>query len=137
MLDNLIRLIDEIDNALFKNDDDAIKKLEPEVRRLETEKEFRDYVKKTLKDKRFHENFGYSFRDFPFSIIHFLDCIGIPPEESFIVQDIISFINIEHKAFIEYLIKEYLIQYFPQEFEDKILSDKNYLRLYNLTYGYE
>lgn len=137
MLEYMHRLCDEIDIALFHNREAIIKRLEPEVERLKNEKEFRDYIGETLRDKSFHDNFFYNSKNFPFSIIVYLGHIGVPPEENFLVQDIVAIINMENKVFIEYLIKEFLLQYFPQDFKDKVLSNKDYRRLYNLTYGYE
>ena len=137
MLEYIHRLCDEIDNALFHNRGDIIKRLEPEVERLRNEKEFRDYVRETLRDKSFNDNYPYSYRSFPFSIVSYLGHIGVSPEENFLVQDIVAIIRIENKAFIEYLIKELLFKHFPQDFIDKALSNKDYRRLYNLTYGYE
>lgn len=137
MLDYITRLRDEIEDALFHNRDVIIKKLEPEINRLEKEKEFRDYIEKTLKDRNFHDNFPYSYKKFPFPIIAYLDHIGVPPERNFLIQDIITTIRIENRVFIEFLIKEFWIQYFPQDFKEKVLSNENYRRLYNLTYGFE
>lgn len=137
MLEYVHRLCDEIVEARFHNRDDWIKRLKPEVERLEGEKEFRDYIRETLRDKSFHDNFFYVSKDFPFPIISFLSLIGVPAKQNFVVQDIIAIINMENKVFIENLIKEYLLQYLPQDFKDKVLSNKDYRRLYNLTHGYD
>ncbi|KKN20443.1 hypothetical protein LCGC14_0935580 [marine sediment metagenome] len=145
MIDYIIRLNDEINKALFhiavgrslSHNRDVIKRLKPEISRLEKDKEFRDYIRETLKDKNFHDNFPYSYRKFPFSIIAYLDHIGVPPEKNFLIQDIITTLRIENRVFIEYLIKELKMQYFPQDFKKQILSDEQYRRLYNLTSGYE
>ena len=137
MLEYIKRLDDEIFKAVFYNRDVLIKRLKPEVERLEKEKEFRDYIRETLLDKSFNDNSPHSYKDFPFSIMIYLDHIGVPPEENFLVQDIISIVNMENRILIKYLIKELFLQYFPQDFKDKVLSDKDYRILYNLTNGYD
>ncbi len=137
MLEFIHRLCEQIRDALLYNVDVIIENLKLEIERLEKEEEFREYVRGILMDKNFHDNFFYNSKNFPFPIISFLGHIGVTPEENFIVQDIVDIMTIEDKIFIEYLIKEFLLQYFPQDFKDKILSNKDYRRLYNLTHGYE
>ncbi len=56
MLECMHRLCDEIGKALTNNREDLIKRLEPEVEHLKNEKEFRDYIRETLRDKSFHDN---------------------------------------------------------------------------------
>ena len=136
MIDYMRRLCKEISKARFYNDEDLIELLKPGVEQLKKEEEFRRYLRETLRDKDFHDNFFYRAKDFPFTIIGYLCHIGVPSEENFVIQDIITVITMENRVFIEHLIKEYLIQYFPQYFIDKVLSDKEYRNLYNLVYGY-
>ena len=136
MIEYMHRLCNAIRKARFHDRDDIIERLKPEVEQLEGEEEFRNYIRETLRDKDFHDNFFHRAKNFPFPIISYLSYVGVPPEKNFVVQDIITIINMENRAFIEYLIKEYLLKYFPQDFKDKVLSDKEYRRLYNLTYNY-
>ena len=137
MLEYIHRLCDQIRDALLYNVDVIIENLKLEIERLEKEEEFRDYVQGILRDKNFHDNFFYNSKNFPFPIISYLGHIGVPREENFIVQDIVKIITIEDRLFIEYIIKEFLLQDFPQDFKDKILSNNDYRRLYNLTHGSE
>jgi len=136
MIEYMHRLCKEISKARFHNDEDLIELLKPGVEQLEREEEFRDYIREILRDKDFHDNFFHRAKKFPFPIIGYLSDVGVPPEENFVIQDIITVITMENRVFIEHLIKEYLIQYFPQDFIDKVLSDKEYRNLYNLVYGY-
>lgn len=136
MIEYMHRLCNSIRKARFHGDVDLIKRLKPGVEQLEGEEEFRDYIRETLKDKDFHDNFFYRAKNFPFPIISYLSYVGVPPGKNFLIQEIITIINMENRAFIEYLIKEYLLHYFPQNFKDKVLSDKEYRKLYNLIHGY-
>lgn len=136
MIEYMHRLCNSIRKARFHDDDDLIERLKPGVKQLEEEEEFRDYIRETLRDKDFHDNFFHRAKNFSFPIISYLSYVGVTPEKNFIVQDIITIINMENRAFIEYLIEEYLLKYFPQNFKNKVLANKEYRRLYNLTYDY-
>ena len=127
-----------ISDALFHNKAKVLESMKSHIVDLESNGEFRQYIKETLKSKEFHNNFPYSYRDFPFSIISYLEHIGIPAEKFFLIQDIIETFDETNDIFTEFLIKEHWIGYFPEKFiQSKILSDKKYHRLYNLTYGYD
>jgi len=127
-----------ISAALFHNRTKILESMKSEVINLETNREFRHYIKATLGSKEFHNNYPYSYRDFPYSIISYLEYIGVQPEDNFLIQDIVETFDDTNEIFIEFLIKEHWIGYFPESFvQDEILSNKKYLRLYNLTYGYE
>lgn len=133
----LSELDDMISDALFHNKIEVLESMKSEVIGLEADDEFRRYIRKTLRSKEFHENYPYSYRDFPFSIISYLEHTGIQPEENFLIQDIITTFDDTNEIFIEFLIKEQWIGYFPESFiQDKIHSNKKYLELYNLTFGY-
>ncbi len=137
MNDSISNLIDKIDDALFHNNTKIIDLLKPEVEKLEKNSEFRNYVRKTLKDNKFHKKFPYSYKKFPFSIITFLDHVGVPPEKNFLIQDIIDTFDISNKIFVKFLIKEYIIDYFPKKFiEEKVFFKEEYHSFYNLYRGF-
>ena len=133
----LSELDNMISDALFHNKTKVLESMKSHIVDLEFNGEFRQYIKETLGSKEFHNNFPYSYRDFPFSIISYLEHSGVQPEENFLIQDIINTFDITNEIFIEFLIKEQWIGYFPESFiQDKIHSNKKYLELYNLTFGY-
>lgn len=127
-----------ISNALFHNKTKILESMKSDIFDLESNREFRQYIRETLRSKEFHENFPYSYRSFPFSIISYLEHVGVSAEQNFLIQDIIETFDERNEILISFLIKEHLIGYFPKMFiQSKILSNKKYLRLYNLTYGHD
>ncbi len=115
----------------------VIDSLTSDIHFLEENQDFRKYIKETLKDKNFHDNYPNSYRKFPFEIITFLANRGIPPEENFLILDIIDSFDIDNQIFVKFLITELIIDYFPKKFiEEKIFSKKKYYKLYRLYSGY-
>jgi len=137
MKDSISKALDKIRNEFDSPRTDVKNSLKSEIKMLENNQEFRNYIRKTLKDKKFHENFPNSYRKFPFEIITFLYNIRVPPEDNFLIQDIIETFDINNKIFVEFLITELYIYFFPKNFiEKKIFSKKVYRNLYNLYNGY-
>lgn len=135
--DKVSKILERIGKNLETRNTEVIDSLMSDIHFLEENQDFRNHIKETLKDKKFHEKFPYSYRKFPFEIITFLENRGIPPEENFFIQDIIDNLDIDNEIFVEFLIKELYIYFFPKKFiEEKIQPRKKYYRLYRLYNGY-
>lgn len=137
MDDLIFNSLDKIRKNFDSRKTEIIDSLKTEIKVLEKNQNFRNYIRETLQDVRFHENYPNSYRKFPFEIITFLSKIGVPPEDNFLIQDIIDTFDINNKVFVEFLITELIIDYFPLKFiKEKIYSRKDYYKLHRLYNGY-
>lgn len=137
MDDLIFNALDKIRKNSGSRKAEVIDSLQAEIKSLETNLKFRNYIRETLKDVKFHENYPNSYRKFPFEIITFLSNIGVPPEENFLIQDIIDNFDINNKVFVEFLITELILDYFPEKFlEEKVFIRKEYYKLFRLYGGF-
>ncbi len=131
----LEKLDKKIDYELEQNSPNISESFIQEIKSLEFNQEFRDYVRKKLKEKEFHDDFPFSYRSFPFHLITILSNLKVPPEKNYMIQDIINTFDIDNEVLVNFLIKEIYIYFFPKDFVEKeLFKNEKYKKLYYLYY---
>ncbi len=131
----LQELDEKVDYELEHNSPEYSETFIQEVKSLEFNHEFRNYIRKELQEKGFHDDFPFSYRGFPFHLITILSELDVPPEKNYMIQDIINTFDIDNEVLVNFLIKELYITSFPKDFvENELFRYEKYKKLYYLYY---